>query len=130
MTTNEKPASGPNRKAGCGDASDSANCTLNASTLCPRWNRCSTPLCPLDPDVFKRAALNDEPVCYYLTEAVKSDAEAIFRRRGRSELYELISKLIQPMSARWGRIRRHLERAKSNGSRMARLAPWEVDHGA
>lgn len=97
-----------------------------APSACPKWHKCNAPLCPLDPDVLKRVMLNDEPVCYYLTEAVKVDAEAIFRGRGREELFAVVSTLIQPMSFRWGRIRRHLERAKTRGSRMATICPWQV----
>ncbi len=101
-----------------------------APDACPKWHKCSVPLCPLDPGVFKRVMLNDEPVCFYLTEAVKVDAEAIFRRRGREELFAVVSALIQPMSSRWGRIKRALERAKSKSSRMATVAPWEAAQGA
>jgi len=74
--------------------------------------------------------LHDDSVCFYLTEAVKADAEANFRGRGRIELFQVVSKLIQPMSLRWGRIRSSLDRARKSGSRMARIAPWEVDRGA
>lgn len=100
-----------------------------ASSLCPKWERCSVPLCPLDPGVFKRTMRDDEPVCYYLSEAVKNDAEAIFRRRGRAELFAEVSRLIPAMCARWGRVKRALERAKTKGSRMATVAPWEATHG-
>lgn len=72
----------------------------------------------------------DEAVCFYLAEAVKVDAEAIFSSRGRGELFKVMSELIQPMSMRWGRIRLSLDRARKTGSRMARFAPWEVDRGA
>lgn len=103
--------------------------TAIAPSACPKWDKCSAPLCPLDPALFKRVMRNDEPVCYYLTEAVKFDAEAIFRGRGRIDLFEVVSKFIVPMSARWGRIRRKLEDARKTGSRMATVAPWEVDRG-
>ena len=103
--------------------------TVIAPSACPKWERCNAPLCPLDPGVFTRMMLNDEPVCFYLTEAVKVDAEAIFRGRGREELFAVVSTLIQPMSSRRGRIRLALERAKSTGSRMATIAPWEAAPG-
>jgi len=128
MDIKKKPAPGAGRETGLIGTSGDANSTPNISILCPRWERCSVPLCPLDPDVFKRPMRDDEPVCYYLTEAVKIDAEAIFRRRGRAELFTAVSKLIPSLSARWGRIRRALERARTKGSRMATVAPWEVDH--
>lgn len=128
MATNEKPAPGGNRETGSGDASSGSHHIPNSAAICPKWHKCSVPLCPLDRHVFTRVMLSDEPVCYYLTEAAKIDAEAIFHRRGRAELFGVISTLIQPMSSRWGRIRRALERAKYKGSRMATLAPWEVGH--
>ena len=70
--------------------------------------------------------LNDDSVCFYLAEAVKQGAEAVFRGRGLGELFRVVSEHVQPMSSRWGRIRRALERAKTSGSRLARLAPWEI----
>jgi hypothetical protein len=97
---------------------------------CPKWDKCNAPLCPLDVALFKRVMRDDEPVCFYLSEAVKHDAEAVFRQRGREELFGLVSKLIPAMSTRWSRIRLALERAKTTGSRMATVAPWEVDHGS
>lgn len=99
-------------------------------SACPKWDKCNAPLCPLDSDLSKRVMRSDEPVCYYLTEAVKLDAEAIFRRRGRMELFEVVSNLIPVISSRSGRIRLALERARTTGSRMATVAPWEVDRGS
>lgn len=104
--------------------------TVIAPITCPKWHKCNAPLCPLDPDVFKRVMHSEDAVCFYLAEAVKPNAEAIFDMRGRGDLFGVISTLIQPMSLRWGPIRRALERAKLTGSRMARLAPWEVEHVA
>jgi hypothetical protein len=95
------------------------------ATLCSKWEKCNAPICPLDPGNLKRVMLNEDAVCFYLSEAVKTDAEAIFRGAGRRELYELVSQAIPPLSARWGRIRRALERAKLNGSRMTRTFPSE-----
>jgi len=72
---------------------------------------------------------DDERVCFYLMESVKQDAEAIFGGRGRADLFDAVSKLVAPMSVRWGRIRRKLEDASKSGSRMATVPPWEVNHG-
>lgn len=30
---------------------------------CPRWDRCSAPLCPLDPHAARRAYLPGDPLC-------------------------------------------------------------------
>lgn len=93
---------------------------MNINT-CPKWEKCNAPICPIDPDLSQRAMLSEDGVCFYMTEAVKNDAEAIFGRRGLGELFELISTLTPFMSDRWGRIRRKLEGAKTTGSRMARF---------
>jgi hypothetical protein len=69
---------------------------------------------------------SDDSVCYYLLEAVKPGAEAIFRGRGLGELLEVISELIQPMSLRWGRVRRKIESAKGSGSRLTRMPPRDA----
>lgn len=96
---------------------------------CPKWEKCSAPLCPLDPDLFKRWMLPNESVCHYLAEAVKDGAEAVFAMRGREHLFTVVSALIEPMSARWGIVRSRLAKARKQGSRMGRVAPWEKVHG-
>ena len=96
---------------------------LKRFSLCPKWGKCSAPACPLDSDWYKRALLNDDPVCYYMTEAVKPNAKAIFQRAGKEELYAAVSPFIALMSARWARVRRALERSRTKGSRMATEVP-------
>jgi hypothetical protein len=93
---------------------------------CPKWEKCNAPICPLDLDNLKRVMQNDDAVCFYLIEAVKTDAVAIFKGAGREELFELVSQAIPTLSGRWGRIRRKLEGAKLTGCRMARTFPSEV----
>ena len=39
---------------------------------CPRFDGCSAPICPLDPDCLDRAHLKDEAVCFYLRLHVKN----------------------------------------------------------
>lgn len=98
-------------------------------TTCPRWQQCNAPICPLDPHWQRRVMANDDPVCFYVSEAVKDGAKANFDWRGLGNLFVLVSEHIPAMSSRWGRLRRALERASKSGSRLARPAPWEVQHG-
>lgn len=90
---------------------------------CPKWNLCNSPACPLDPDWQKRVVLNYDPVCFYMTEAVKANAEAVFQGAGKADLFSLISVQVEPFSARWGRVKRKLAIARTSGSRMDRLPP-------
>jgi hypothetical protein len=98
--------------------------SIPASNLCLKWEKCNAPICPLDPDWNKRVFNSEDAVCFYMTEAVKTDAQATFERRGHVELFKLMSESIQPISARWATISARLERSKLSGSRMAREAPW------
>lgn len=111
--TNHKPNSG-----------DCISQTENIS--CPRWGMCIAPICPLDSQWSRRTLASDDPICFYLTESVKEGAEAIFKGRGRGNLFAVMCGHVSPMSGRWSRIRRALERAKKSGSRMARLSPREA----
>ena len=38
---------------------------------CPKFDRCSAPICPLDPYWNESTYLRGEPVCLYLREAAK-----------------------------------------------------------
>jgi|GEM_PF-1565980 len=89
---------------------------------CPKWEGCSAPICPFNAEWQKRVMHSDDPVCFYLTEAVKEGGAEVFEERGLGELYLAILPFIQPMSDKWGRIRRALERAKASGNRMARFS--------
>lgn len=96
---------------------------------CPKFCKCNAPICSLDRNMLNRVMLPEDAVCYYLLEASKADAEAIFRGLGREELFVEVSKAIPVMSVRWGRIRRKIESARKSGSRMTTLPPRQVQGG-
>lgn len=87
---------------------------------CDRFNTCSANVCPLDPEWHKRGHLNGERVCFYLIEAQKANAKAIFDTCGRGYLYSLMQELTPAISARHNTIKRALEVAKKTGSRMGK----------
>lgn len=93
---------------------------------CPKWEACSAPICPLDSRWQGRVMQSEDSTCFYLAEAVKNGGAEVFEGRGLGELYRAILPFVQPLSDKWGRIRRTLERAKASGSRMARFLPLEV----
>jgi hypothetical protein len=90
---------------------------------CPKFLKCYSPICPLDPDWRKRVLLREDPTCFYLTESVKHGAESVFQGAGLGELYEVIVRVTPDITARHPRIQKALERAKLTGSRMIRSAP-------
>lgn len=46
---------------------------------CPKFDSCSAPICPLDPDWSERKHIKDEPVCYYLREWAKHGPHSLCR---------------------------------------------------
>lgn len=54
---------------------------MNAASIrdCPKFDSCSAPICPLDPDWHLRRHLSGEPVCLWLRELSKPGGKAILR---------------------------------------------------
>lgn len=42
---------------------------------CPKYDDCNAPTCPLDKYWKQRTHIKDDPVCFYLREVVKDEAE-------------------------------------------------------
>jgi hypothetical protein len=71
---------------------------------CPKWDGCSVPICPPDPDWKSRKILGGERVRFYLTEHSKLPARPILRARLPSELYEILFRVYPKVIARYGPI--------------------------
>ena len=87
---------------------------------CPKFEKCSAAICPLDPNWQRANHLKNERVCFFLCEVQKSDSESIFRDAGLGELYQLMVEATPGISLRWAYIERVLIRARKTGSRMNR----------
>jgi len=97
---------------------------------CPKFDRCSAPICPLDPDVFRRVYLPGEAICFYLAESVKPGAEARFRQvHSGNAIWEAIRALDPPLS-RYALLRKALQRAKRTPPRMGRVVGKKVGDAA
>jgi hypothetical protein len=89
---------------------------------CSKFGHCRAPLCPLDRDVFQRVYLPNEPVCFFMLEAVKTGAERRFKR-GRCEqtLWEIIHQTLPTLLLRYAVLRKPINRARKTASRMGRV---------
>jgi len=85
---------------------------------CPKFHTCSANICPLDDDWKKRTHIKGERVCLLMCEAMKPHAEAVFAGVHREDLLPVIKEVMPEICARWGSIRRTIERAEKTGSRM------------
>jgi len=95
---------------------------------CPKWSRCSAPLCPLDPNWENTRFTRYDSICFYMLEAVKRGAEGRFGERGLGPLLAEISNAIPAFCDRYGRIRRSLTRATLSGSRMETIRREGADN--
>lgn len=90
---------------------------------CPRWLKCSAPVCPLEYNSNECKTLSNEPVCFYMLEAVKEGAETRFKGAGLAHIYARVIETLPELVATSGRLRRLLERSRKSGSRMDRRPP-------
>ena len=104
---------------GSNDANDTPE--IGAS-LCPRYDRCSAPVCPLDPDWRLRSHLKGEPVCGLLLEFSKTDGEATLRGFLPAQVAQVAITLAPALLARHAPLRKAWEKASKTGSRLALLA--------
>lgn len=84
---------------------------------CPRFDDCSAPICPLDPEWRYRKLVGAEAVCFWLREAVKAGGEAEIRAALPDDMARLVLDAVQPMSAAHADIAYTLRRAARSGSK-------------
>jgi hypothetical protein len=94
-----------------------------AMMKCPKWEKCSANICPLDPDWHQRTHGPGDVSCFYLVEAHKNGSEKRFELCGLREMYLAVRAATPAICARWAAIRRTVERAPETGSRLDRVAP-------
>jgi len=84
---------------------------------CPKFDHCSAPICPLDPEWERRSHLNGERVCFYLTEYAKQAARPILKGCLAAEHYEAIEFAVPKIIDRHPLIKRQLSRSSKNPPR-------------
>jgi hypothetical protein len=90
---------------------------------CPKFERCSANICPLDPDWPLRTHGTGDRVCFYLLEAVKNGSEARFKAIPTEDMLQGVLGALPAICSRWASIRTTVERARTSGSRMDRSPP-------
>ncbi len=87
---------------------------------CPKYQQCNAPICPLETNWQKRKHLDGERVCFYLSEAQKTDAKPLFERQGLGYLFEVMVMHTPEITTRHYIIKNALDKASKTSSRMAR----------
>jgi hypothetical protein len=86
-----------------------------STSLCPRFDSCSAPVCPLDKNWEITRHLKGEPVCRWLRESMKNQESGCFS----IPLTEVMAKAVlvarDELLSRKGDLKYRLERAASQG---------------
>lgn len=85
---------------------------------CPKFNKCSAALCPLDAQWKIRSMTPGDSICFYLSEGVKAGAEARFDGVSDEGIFNQARVALPEMIASSNTLKRRLERAAKNGSRV------------
>lgn len=85
---------------------------------CPWYDKCSAPLCPLDPEWRGRKHLQGERVCYFLREAVKDGARARFEATANAPIFAAASQMLSEQENLGAYVRQRLRDAAQAESRL------------
>ena len=90
---------------------------------CPKWKKCSAPICPLDPDWKRRSHVPREPICLWLREWAKQPSGGGWSVALGEERAARVAEVAPQAMAAWSDIRATLKAASRKGSkRRNRLA--------
>lgn len=85
---------------------------------CPHFDCCNAPLCPLDPAMESRVFLRDEPICFYMREAVKPLGQLKIRGDIGGKTTNLVGEAVEWAFLTHNPLRRRLLKASQTPSRM------------
>jgi hypothetical protein len=85
---------------------------------CPKFDSCSAPICPFDPERDKRTYLKGEPVCMYMLEYVKPGGVEKIRGTIGGKGATAIGRATQGVEERWKPLFRRLCIASQTPSRL------------
>lgn len=89
----------------------------SGSQRCPKFDTCSAPVCPLDPQWSARRHLAGERICLWLRELVKPDGEARARKALPVALVDDSAEALPAIAASNSDIRHKLKQASQAGSK-------------
>jgi hypothetical protein len=88
---------------------------------CPKFDKCSAPICPLDPDWPRRCHLKGERACPFALEATKKGALARFRDHPHEEIVQAAGEMVALPEMLGTNLRIALSRAAASGSRLDKV---------
>ena len=84
---------------------------------CPKWESCSAPICPIDPNWGARRHRPGERICRWLLELAKSEGSTVLAGALSVETASTVAEVSPDIIARHSDIRAKLRYAAGQGSR-------------
>jgi len=81
---------------------------------CPKYEKCEAPICPLDADWRERTHLQEDRICFFLSESVKEGAET----RLEPDIYEACHELLSYSDDLTYPLKKAIERSSQCQSRI------------
>ena len=84
---------------------------------CPKFEVCSAPICPADPDWRHRVHRRGEPVCFFLRMHAKNALKALKEGSVPEELIDRVVTVFQEICDRYAPLKVSLQRAAQSQPR-------------
>jgi hypothetical protein len=84
---------------------------------CPRFDSCSAPVCPADPNWNQRSYRKGEAVCFYMRLHAKDALKAAERGAIPDDLRDRVIKVYPKIANRYGPLKRRLERSSASAAK-------------
>ena len=92
---------------------------------CPKFDKCSAPICPLDPNMLRSRHRQGERSCFYLREYSKIDTRAVFWDITPRELADRVAKAYPEVITRYTSLKSALRRSSQTPSKSRKLGEVE-----
>lgn len=88
------------------------------AALCPKFDQCSAPICPLEATWWRAQHLPGDRICLWLREAVKPDGLARISRAATADIAGTVAEALPAIFACSSDIRHKLAAAARSGSKL------------
>ena len=94
---------------------------INPTVECPKFDYCSAPICPIDPEWRLRVHLKDDPVCFYMREHSKHGHRGQNRGVVAEELLKEVVRVYPEALSLYDPLKKRLEKISKQPSRKGKL---------
>jgi hypothetical protein len=94
---------------------------INPTVECPKFDHCSAPICPIDPEWRLRVHIQGDPICFYLREHSKHGHEGRNRYTIEDKLLKEVVRVYPEALSLYDPLKKRLEKISKRPSRKRKL---------